>query len=61
MNPIQKPLPFFDERKTSIDMLVFHCNIFAPNDFIKTLEQTTSQLSLHYRHRRFSLPMRSGR
>lgn len=46
MNPIQKPLPFFDERKTSIDMLVFHCNIFAPNDFIKTLEQT--HLSCHY-------------
>ena len=27
-------------------MLVFHCNIFAPNDFIKTLEQ--AQLSCHY-------------
>ena len=46
MNPIQKPLPFFDERQTSIDMLVFHCNTFAPIDFIKTLEQ--AQLSCHY-------------
>lgn len=46
MKIIQKPLPFFDERKTSIDMLVFHCNTFAPIDFIKTLEQ--AQLSCHY-------------
>lgn len=46
MKSIPKPLPFFDERACPIDMIVFHCNAFAPNDFIKTLEQ--ARLSCHY-------------
>ncbi len=46
MHIIQKPLPFFDERTTSVDMIVFHCNAFTPDQFIETLHQNA--LSCHY-------------
>lgn len=46
MKPIQKPLPFFENRTHPVDMIVFHCNASEPDIFIDILRQ--NKLSCHY-------------
>lgn len=40
------PLPFFNERRTDIDMLMFHCSALSADGMIATLQQL--ELSCHY-------------
>jgi N-acetylmuramoyl-L-alanine amidase len=41
-----QPLPFFNERRSNIDTIIFHCSAHKTNDMIEVLKQ--QQLSCHY-------------
>ncbi len=42
----QAPLPFYDERKTPVDMLLLHCSAHNTDDMLAVLQQ--QGLSCHY-------------
>lgn len=42
----EKLLPYFDERRTPVELLIFHCNAFNLNDFVALMHEYKT--SAHY-------------
>ena len=43
---LEEPLPHYNDRKTPIDMLMFHCSALKGEDILQILDK--SELSCHY-------------